>query len=168
MYHIPTKFIRSRRSIRRFRTDPIPDEIIRDILECGCMAPTARNVQPWLLGALTDQEIRHRISDLAEYGRFIRESPVCYAVFVLTEEKYYLEDGCAATMNIILAAAAHGLGTCWVAGDKKDYAVRVRDLLHVPSEYTLVSLIACGYPDEEPECHKKPLKEVVFWNRYKE
>ena len=168
MYHMPTRFIKSRRSIRRFQTTPIPEEIIQDILECGSLAPTARNVQPWILGTVTDQEIRHRISDLAEFGRFIRESPVCFAVFVLKGEKHYLEDGCAATMNIILAAAAHSLGTCWVAGDKKEYAVKVRDLLHVPQEYTLVALVACGYPDEEPESHKKPIKDVVFWNRYKE
>jgi nitroreductase len=166
--HTSTKFIRNRRSVRRFRTDPIPEEVLRDILECGRLAPTARNVQPWLFGVITGQELRHRLSDLAEYGRFIRESPVCFAVFALAKEKYYLEDGCAATMNILLAAAAHGLGTCWVAGDKKEYGPRVRELLHVPSDYTLVSLIACGYPDEEPEPAKKTLEEVVFRDRYKE
>jgi len=148
--------------------DSIPGEIVRDILECGRLAPTARNVQPWFLGAVTDRKLRHRLSDLAEYGRFIRESPVCFAVFTLAEEKYYLEDGCAATMNILLAAAAHGLGACWVAGDKKEYGPKVRELLCVPHEFRLVSLIACGYPDEEPEPHKKPLEEVVFWNRFEE
>lgn len=166
MHHMPTKFIKSRRSIRRFRMDPVPEEIIRDILECGSLAPTARNAQPWLLGAVTNQEIRHRLSDLAETGRFIRESPVCFALFTVSDEKYYLEDGCAATMNIILAATAHGLATCWVAGDKKEYAAKVRDLLHVPREYTLISLIACGYPNEEPQSRKKPLEEVVFFDKY--
>ena len=166
MHPMPTKSIKSRRSVRRFRTEPVSEEVVQDILECGRLAPTARNVQPWLLGAVIDQEVRHRLSDLAEYGRFIRESPVCFAVFTVAKEKYYLEDGCAATMNMILAAAAHGLATCWVAGDKKGYASRVRDLLNVPPQYTLVSLVACGYPDEEPRTHKKPLEEVVFWNRY--
>ena len=168
MPHTSTKFIRSRRSVRRFRTDPVPEEIIQDILECGRLAPTARNVQPWLLGAVTLQELRHRLSDLAEYGAFIRESPVCFAVFTVAGEKYFLEDGCAATMNILLAAAAHGLGACWVAGDKKEYAPKVRELLRVPKEYTLVSLIACGYPDEEPQTRKKPAQEVLFRERYLE
>lgn len=166
MHHMHTKFIRSRRSIRRFRTDAVPEDLVQDILDCGRLAPTARNVQPWVIGAVTDQEIRHRLSDLAEYGRFIRESPLCFSVFTEAKEKYYLEDGCAATMNLILAAAAHGLGTCWVAGDKKEYAAKVRELLNVPNNYTLVSLIACGYPDEEPNPHKKPCKDVVFRNRY--
>lgn len=168
MHHMATKHIRSRRSIRRFRTDTVPKEVIRDILDCGRLAPTARNAQPWILGAVTDQETRHRLSDLAEYGRFIRDCPVCFTVFTAASEKYYLEDGCAATMNMILAAAAYGLGTCWVAGDKKAYAKNVRELLNVPGDFTLVSLIACGYPDEEPQPQKKPLDEVAFWNRYKD
>ena len=167
MHHMPTKFIKNRRSVRRFASDPVTESVIKDILDCGRLAPTANNVQPWFMGAVTDQELRHRISDLATYGKFIRESPLCFAVFALADEKYYLEDGCAATMNIILAASAHGLSTCWVAGHKKDYGPAVRDLLHVPVEYTLVSLIACGYADEKPNPPKKELEEVSFRDKCK-
>jgi nitroreductase len=161
-----TKFIKQRRSVRNFNSDPVSESVIQDILECGRLAPTGRNLQPWLMGAVTDQELRHRISDLAEHGKFIRESPVCFAVFTLADEKYYLEDGCAATMNIILAASAHGLSTCWVAGDKKEYGPAVRDLLHVPKGYALISLVACGNTDEKPAPHKKELEEVTFRDKY--
>jgi nitroreductase len=161
-----TRFIKNRRSVRKYNSDPVANSVINDILDCGRLAPTARNVQPWLLGAVTDQELRHRISDVAQYGKFIRESPVCFTVFTLTGEKYWLEDGCAATMNIILAAAAHGLATCWVAGAKKDYGHAIRELLHVPSDYVLVSLISCGYTKEEPKLAKKELEEVSFRDRY--
>jgi nitroreductase len=167
MHHMPTKFIKSRRSVRSFVPDKVTDSVIGDILDCARQAPTARNIQPWLFGAVTDAELRHRIADLAEYGKFIRESPVCFAVFVKAEEKYYLEDGCAATMNILTAANAHGLATCWVAGDKKDYGKPIRELLHVPEGYTLVSLVACGYSDEKPKKDKKPLEEVSFRDQYK-
>lgn len=161
-----TGLIKQRRSVRSFLPHPVSDAVIRDILDCGRLAPTARNAQPWLLGAVTDTELRHRISDIAEYGKFIRESPVCFTVFCLMDEKYWLEDGCAATMNIITAAAAHGLSTCWVAGAKKDYGHAIRELLHVPAGYNLVSLIACGHTEEEPKTTKKELEEVTFWNRY--
>lgn len=166
MTHSSTQFIRSRRSIRRYRTDPVPEAVTLDILECARLAPTARNIQPWLIGAVTLQELRHRLSDLADHGGFIRDSPVCFAVFALAREKYFLEDGCAATMNILLGARAHGLGACWVAGDKKEYAGKVRELLQVPEDYTLVSLVACGYPDEEPRPSKKALEEVTFREKY--
>jgi hypothetical protein len=82
-------------------------------------------------------------------GRFIESAPVCIAVFC-RETKYLLKDGSAATQNILNAARAHSLGSCWVAGDKKAYAARVRSTLGVPADYRLVSLVAIGRPAEEP------------------
>ncbi len=161
-----TQSIRNRRSIRKYKLEPVPDEIIRDIVDCARLAPTARNVQPWVIGVVRDRKLRRSIADLAEYGKFISDSPVCFTVFIKEDEKYFMEDGCAATMNIILAAAAHGVGTCWVAGHKKDYVGAVRELLGVPSDYTLISLIAAGYSDQTPDPQKKSLDEIVFYDRY--
>ncbi len=161
-----TQSIKNRRSIRKYKPDPVPDEVIRDIVDCARLAPTARNVQPWVIGVIRDQKLRSAIADLAEYGKFIRHAPVCFTVFVKEDEKYFMEDGCAATMNIILAAAAHGVGTCWVAGHKKDYVSVIRDLLSVPMGYTLLSLISAGYADQTPDPQKKSLDEIVFFDRY--
>ncbi len=168
MHHMnPAKFIKERRSHRRYRADPVAEEIIRDILDCGRLAPTARNIQPWLLGAVTDRELRRSLAELAEHGKFIADAPVCFTVFSRADEKYFMEDGCAATMTIILGASANGLGTCWVAGHKKDYADDIRKLLGVPQGYTLISLIAAGYADDDPMPGKKSVEEVTFFNRYK-
>lgn len=161
-----TRWIKDRRSIRKYRPEPLPDEVVRDILECARLAPTARNIQPWLIGAITDRSLRAEIAELTEYGKFIKESPACFAVFVRAGEKYFMEDGCAATMNIILAAAAHGVGTCWVAGHKKEYVEPVRILLGVPDGYTLISLVAAGYSEQTPDPQKKSLEEIVFFDRY--
>lgn len=166
MHHSPTASIKRRRSVRRYLDDPVTESIIRDILDCARLAPTARNVQPWLIGAVTDGELRDQIAKLAEYGKFISQSPVCFTVFTVSDEKYFLEDGCAATMNILNAASAHGLATCWVAGDKKEYGATIRDLLGVPEDYGLVSLISCGYSDDKPDPSKKSLEEVSFRNTY--
>ncbi|MEE8546989.1 MAG: nitroreductase family protein [bacterium] len=161
-----TQSIKNRRSIRKYKPDPVPDEVIRDIVDCARLAPTARNVQPWVIGVIRDQKLRSAIADLAEYGKFIRHAPVCFTVFVKEDEKYFMEDGCAATMNIILAAAAHGVGTCWVAGHKKDYVSAIRDLLSVPMGYTLLSLISAGYALETPNPSKKSVDDVVFFDLY--
>ena len=167
MHHMSkTKAIKERRSIRSYKPEPVSEDIIKDILDCARLAPTARNVQPWLLGAVTDPDLRGTIADITEYGKFIAQSPVCFVVFVKEDEKYFMEDGCAATMNIIQAAAEHGLGTCWVAGHKKPYVDDIRQLLEVPEGYTLISFIAAGYSDDKPNPSKKPLDEVAFLNRY--
>ena len=167
MHHMSkTKVIKDRRSIRSYKPDPVSEDIVRDILDCGRLAPTARNVQPWLLGAVTDAGLRGTLADMTEYGKFIADSPVCFVVFVKAEEKYFMEDGCAATMNIIQASAEHGLGTCWVAGHKKDYVDDIRKLLDVPGGYTLISLIAAGYSDDKPTPSKKSLEDVAFFDKY--
>lgn len=160
-----TEFIRQRRSVRRYQDDPIPQEILLDIINCGRLAPSAHNNQPWLIGVVNDPDLCGAIADLAENGQFIRWAPVCFAVFTRSSEKYYLEDGCAATMNIILAAAAHGISTCWVAGDKKSYAQAVCRILDVPDSYSLISLIPAGYSAHIPSPSKVPFEEIVFYNR---
>jgi len=160
-----TEVIKRRRSVRKFEPKPISEEIIRDILDCARLAPTANNLQPWLFGAVTDPSIRREIAEFTEYGKFIKDCAVCFAVFADSTKKYFLEDGCAATENILLACAAHGIGSCWVAGHKKVYVDSIRKLLKVPEPYTLIALIAAGYSKEQPSPKKKTLDEVTFFNK---
>lgn len=157
--------IKTRRSIRRFERREIPKEVIEDIVDCGRLAPSGRGVHPWEFIVITNSETRKRIADLTDYGKFIADAPVCIAVFC-QDTKYYLEDGSAATENMLIAANAYGLGTCWVAGDKKPYCETIRELLGVPKGYKLVSLIAMGYPAERPQKSKRPLEEVLHWERW--
>ena len=160
--------IKSRRSVRSYTDAPVDDEIIREAFECARLAPTAMNLQPWLFGAVKDKDLLNQIAHLTDHGSFIDGSAVCFAVFGEKDAKYYLEDCCAATENMIICLQGYGLGTCWVAGDKKDYAEPVRKLLNVPEQYTLVALIAAGYPKEISMPKKKLLKNVSFTNTWKE
>jgi nitroreductase len=157
--------IKKRRSVRKFEPKPVPEEIIRDILDCARLAPTAINIQPWLFGAVTDPELKSQVADMTDYGKFIKDCAVCFVVFADSTQKYFLEDGCAATENILLACTAHGIGSCWVAGHKKGYADSIREHLNVPEPYTLVALIAAGYSTQRPSPKKKSLDEVIFMNR---
>jgi nitroreductase len=160
-----TGVIKQRRSIRKFKPKPVPEEIIKDILDCARLAPTAINIQPWLFGAVTDSDLKRQIAEITDHGKFIKDCAVCFAVFADSTRKYFLEDGCAATENILLACTAHGIGSCWVAGHKKNYVHAIRELLNVPEPYTLIALIAAGYSDERPSPAKKQLNEVIFLNR---
>jgi nitroreductase len=159
-----TTVIKMRRSIRRYQEKPIPESVIDEILGCAILAPTAKNVQPWLIGCVTDKKLLASIAEMLDYGKFVKDAEACFAVYCEKAEKYYLEDGCAATMNIIYAAAGKGISTCWVAGDKKPYADKVRKLMNVPENYTLVSLVPAGYAAEQPKPSKKSMHEVTFKN----
>jgi nitroreductase len=164
--NVGTTIIKCRHSVRTYKPDRLEDTVIRDALECARLAPTANNLQPWLFGVITDKTLLGEIADCTDHGRFIADAPICFAVFGERKEKYYLEDCCAATENLILALQAYGVGSCWVAGEKKDYADDVRKLLHVPEQYTLVSLLPAGYPADITVQRKKDHDVVTFCDRY--
>jgi len=159
------KILKERRSIRKYQKKEVPKEIIEDIIDCARFAPTAINIQPWEFIVITDKNKREKIADITDYGKFIKDAPVCIGVFC-KDTKYYLEDGSAATTYILLAAKAYGLGSCWIAGDKKKYAEKIREILGVPEGYKLISLISIGYPDEEPKPKKRDLEEVIHWEKW--
>jgi nitroreductase len=158
--------IRERRSVRVFNAKPVPRNLVEELIDCARLAPTARNIQPWAFVVITKKETLQKLGSLASNGSFIKESSCCIAVFS-QDTKYYLEDGCAATENILIAACDSGLSSCWVAGDKKPYADKVRELLGVPVDFKLVSLIPLGFSDAKPPLPaKKSLNDVVHWERY--
>jgi nitroreductase len=164
--NVVTTVIKSRHSVRKFKPDPVADLVVNDALECAARAPTAMNVQPWLFGVIRDTKTLSEIACMTDYGKFIEDAPLCFAVFGDKKHPYYLEDCCAATENLILALQAHGISSCWVAGDKKSYAEGVRILLDVPGEYTLVSLIAAGIPADITIVQKKAMKNIAFFEKF--
>ncbi|MEI8331674.1 MAG: nitroreductase family protein [Methanomicrobiales archaeon] len=164
--NIVTTVIKSRHSVRKFKPDPVSDLIIKDALECAAQSPTAINIQHWLFGVLKNKETLSKIAAIVDHGEFISVCSICFAVFGEKKEIYYLEDCCAATGNIILVLQAHGVMSCWVAGEKKTYAEQIRQMLGVPEKYSFVSLIAAGYPTEITLTCKKEIKDVVFNEKY--
>jgi len=158
--------LKSRRSSRSFTVQPIATELLEKIIDCARLAPTARNVQPWEFIVVSNKETLKKLGALAENGSFISECASCIAVFC-SETKYYLEDGCAATENILISAAGLGVDSCWVAGDKKPYCEEIRQILAVPAGYKLVSLIALGYAAAAVSAApKRALKEVLHWEKF--
>jgi nitroreductase len=164
--NVGTTIIKCRHSVRSYKPAPVEDHIIRDALECARQAPTAMNQQPWLFGVVREKGLLNQIASLTDHGKFISGAALCFAVFGQRDAKYYLEDCCAATENIILALQAYGVGSCWVAGDKKPYAAAVGTLLGVPEKYTLVSLLPAGYPADITVQKKKDLDEVSFFETF--
>ncbi|HOW97379.1 MAG TPA: nitroreductase family protein [Kiritimatiellia bacterium] len=160
------KAIEARHSSRKFTRAPVPRAHLEVIADAGRRAPTARNEQPWEFVAVTDRARLKELAGLAENGKFIADAGACLAV-VSRPSKYYLEDGCAATENILLAATALGHQTCWVAGDKKPYAPAVCRLLGAPEGFLLVSLVAIGKAEATGgRAPKRALDEVLHWEKF--
>jgi nitroreductase len=158
--------IRSRASVRKYDPRPVPKEVLEDIADCGRLAPTGRNEQAWIFVFVTSQELRGQIADLCRFGRFIREAGACVCVFSRTDALCEVEDASAATENMMIAAVAHGLGTCWVNSHRKAHSTDIERLLGCPEGYELVTMFSLGYPAEITRKPKKTLDEVLRWERF--
>jgi len=158
--------LRTRRSCRKFAAREVPRDLIEKIVDAGRLAATARNEQPCEFVAVTDKAALRHLGSVADHGPFIADCAACIAVLA-KDTKYYLEDGAAATQNLLLAAHALGLGACWVAGDKKPYAPAVVEYLGAPAAMRLVALVALGWPGGPlPNPAKRPLGEVLHWGKF--
>jgi nitroreductase len=160
--------LKSRRSVRGYLDKDIPRGILEEIVDVARFSPTARNIQPWELIVMKDKLTLKKIAELAENGKFLASANACIAVFC-SDTKYYLEDGCSITVNILNAAAALGLGSCWIAGDKKPYCDEIKRMLGAPNEFRLVSLISLGYPLDKQSLmgvEKKETDKFVHWEKF--
>ncbi len=166
--------VNARRSIRRYKDTPVEREKLDRILDAARKAPSWNNRQCWRFILVSDHTVK------AMLGEQMRNPSVeCYekAPYVLVlcadptdsgvsfGKEYYLADCGAAMENILLAAAAEGLGTCFTAGIS-EYAVRV--LLKIPEDVRVVALTPIGYPDESPEARPRMSRDkTVYENCWK-
>jgi len=159
--------IKSRRSVRNYMNKEVKEEDIKKIVDAGRLSATANNIQPWEFVVVRDRKNREKLAEIAsKNGPYMKESPVVIAVFC-KDTKYWIEDGSAATQNMLVMARDLGLGSCWIAGAKKDYSKKVCEFLGVPEGYNLLSLICIGYPEKGfPEIQKRSLNEVLHWEKF--
>jgi len=173
--------IQRRRSIRRFRPDPVERADILTCLEAARLAPSADNVQPWRFLVVDDPELKARLSEAAFSGifrrtRFAAAAPV---IIVLLAKKdfvanrlgravqgiaYYLIDMGIAGQHLALQAEELGFGTCWVGWFNLR---KTRKVLKIPRKYKIVALMPFGHIEKRPSrpLIRKPLEEVAWWNR---
>ena len=157
--------ILSRRSIRRYEKREIPEEVMKRILEAGRQAPSAKNIQPWHFIVITDDEIKEELSR-GRYSKFIGDSPVVIVgcADLRSSRKWAVVDTTIAMQNMVIAAWALGIGSCWVGDFDEE---QVRELLGIPDGWKVVALITFGYPAERPKARpKKSLEEIVSYNRF--
>lgn len=155
------RLFEARRSIRAFRDTAVNDEDIALMLRAASLAPSARNIQPWEFVIIRDNARLQTLTQLVSPNGALLGGAAAGIVVFCKDTKYFLEDGCAAITQALLAAAALGLGACWIAGDKKDYAQRVGEFCKAGEGYRLVGLIAVGHPAESPSPQKRDVKDMM-------
>lgn len=161
------KFIKTRRSRRKFLNKEVPEEIIRELIDCARHAPSSRNCQPWEFIIVKDADLKKRLAKLKEEinQKHILSSNLVIAVCVNTKKSKYrwVEDGVCAAMNILLSAHILGLGTVYVTGhSSSDPATtkKLKEVLKLPNHIIPIALIPCGYADPNEKIEKKELRKI--------
>lgn len=157
----------TRKSIKKYKPDPLPQEIIDKIIEAGLNAPSGLNKQAPIIVAVTNKEVRDQLSKLnAGKDPFFRSDPFYGApvVLVVLADKSvptYLYDGSLVMENLQLAAHAMGIGACWIHRAREtfetDEGKAILKSLGIEGDYEGIGNCILGYPDHDPD--KKPRKE---------
>jgi nitroreductase len=156
--------ILTRRSIRKYRDKPVSRELLETIVDCGRLAPSSKNVQPWEFIVVTERAMLRKLAGLATSGKFIAEASACIVVCGDPKSTSVYLDGAAATENMLLAIHALGLASCWVQGYDKPYSEPAKELLNIPCPFVLISLVPVAYPAQSAVMPKKrPIEQVLHW-----
>ncbi|MGE5551799.1 MAG: nitroreductase family protein [Bacteroidota bacterium] len=163
--------IKERRTVRKFKADPVPEATVGRLIEAARCAPSAGNIQPWRFSVVLDGNTRLALAEAAAKQDFIAEAPVCIVVSAEPqrsaaqygargEQLYCIQDTAAATQNILLAATAYGLGSCWVGAFDE---AAVRRIVGLPSACRPLAIVAVGYPAAEAERDSMRSQEEVTY-----
>ena len=155
--------IRKRRSVRKYTGDPIPREDLEKIVDAGRLAASGSNRQPWDFIVVTD---RGMIDQLKVASQWMEKAAAIIALVMDPSSRWWIEDGSAAVENMLIACTALGYGACWLEGYTLPREEEFKALLGIPKEKRLLTLVPIGVPAEWPTKEKKPLEEVIHWERY--
>jgi nitroreductase len=161
--------IRTRRSVRRYRPDKIPEEMVQALLEAATLAPSAGNQQSWQFLVVDERTLFDQVARVSPYAGMLKLAPLAILVCGdLEREKYkgyWVQDCVAATMNILTAARALGLGSCWAGVyPMADRVEGVRRLLGFPDSIVPLNIIAVGFPAEEKPQPERHVQDRVHRN----
>jgi nitroreductase len=161
-------FIFKRRSVRMYLNKEIPTEILRDLLEAGMAAPSARATDPWHFIVITERETLGRMASVLPNGKMLLTAPAAFVVCgdinraLEGFESYMLQDVSAAVQNILLAATSLGLGSCWLGiHPRRTRMDGIRNLFHLPEHIIPVAGIALGWPAGNFEARTRYREECV-------
>ncbi len=165
--------IKNRRSVRAYKSDPIPEQSLRKVLEAARLAPSAHNDQDWKFIIIKDIKKRKQLAQAARSQSFIAEAPVVIAAVALNPERVMSCEVPAYAINLAIAvdhmtlqACEQGLGTCWIGAFSQE---EVKKVLKIPDKYKVVALLPLGFPADFPKPKtRKSLEEIICYENFNE
>ncbi len=159
--------IRTRRTIRDFKADPVPDQTLHRILQAARWAPSSSNTQPWHFIVIRNPDTIAELGRICTQGTFIGQAPLVIAVVMAESRRPQLDAG-RALQQMELVAWSEGLGTCFVGirGEQQDAA---KALLNIPEDMELITALPFGYRISRPAgtgTPRKSMAEITHGERF--
>ena len=165
--------MRARRSVRAYRSDPIPEDKIRRVMEAARLAPSGKNLQPWKFILVRDAETRRKLAEASRRQLFMAEAPLTIVACGYPDRSYQRQgnympswsiDVGIALEHLMLQAQEDGLGTCWIGAFEE---TQVKSILGVPEGVRVLALTPLGFPDEAPADRGRiSLDRIVCYDTY--
>jgi nitroreductase len=167
------RVIKARKSVRRYKPDPIPEDVLFRVLEAARHSPSGKNLQPWKFILVRDSSLKQKIAEASNGQSFMAEAPLivvgcgfpdaCYSRMG-NYMKSWPVDVAIALEHLILQAQEEGLGTCWIgAFEERD----VKSILKIPEDVKVLALTPLGFPDVVPVSReRKKLEEIISYDSY--
>jgi nitroreductase len=159
--------LKKRKSVRKYKSQPVEAEKLQQLLEAGRLAPTASNGQNWYCIVLRNPQLRSQMGEACGNQAWVGQAPVNLVICGANNRNMFCGQpinpiDCSIALTLMMLKATElGLGTCWLG---RFDAGKVRELLAIPAEDTIVAVTPLGYADEEPEA--RPRKDLAEFVRY--
>lgn len=157
--------IRTLLAVRSYRDTPVPEALVRRIVEAGRLTGSGMNRQPWHFIVIRDRDMLRRLGALASSGPYVAQAPL--AIVVATDKsRFAVSDASRAIQSMLLAAWADGVGSNWVGFGGLD---KVKALLDIPANLEVLAILPFGYPARAVGLGKKQrkaLRDVAHLERY--
>lgn len=165
----------ARRSIRAYKRDPIPEEVMSRVMEAARLAPSGKNLQPWKFILVQDEGMKMKLAEASRGQFFMARAPWIIVACGYPDRSYQRQgnymtswtiDVTCALDHLMLQAQEEGLGTCWIGAFEEK---TVKALLNVPDDVKVLALTPLGYPDESPPHRgRRSLDKIVCYETYLE
>jgi nitroreductase len=157
--------IRTLLAVRSYKDTPVPDDVVRRILEAGRLTGSGMNRQPWHFIVIRERDTLRRLGALASSGSYVAQAPL--AIVVVTDRsRFALSDASRAIQSMLLAGWADGVGSNWVGFGGLESA---RALLDIPDSLDVLAILPFGYPARavgRGKKQRKPLRDVAHLEKY--
>lgn len=157
--------VRTILAVRRYQDRPVPEAVLRRILEAGRLTGSAVNRQPWHFIVIQDRDTLRQLGALAQSGPYVAEAPLAIVV-AIDKTQFAVSDASRAVQSMLLTAWDAGVGSNWVGFGG---LAEVKALLGIPAELDMLAILPFGYPVEtvgRGKKKRKPLAEVAHRERY--